>query len=160
MHVHPPLEVLVQVAPEIVRWIPAQSTFVPERTKHPATMSRRGVPVVVVPSTYVPLALAVKVPVTLKDPEIPTLVQVRGSRPSQDGSTLPFTVRHEDITFQVPTTLPPQAVTSAHDPPVPPPAPVVPPPLELPPVPDGVLVVGLHAPENTPNAIAIARAAD
>jgi carbon monoxide dehydrogenase subunit G len=58
-------------------------------------MSRRGVPVVVVPSTYVPLALAVKVPVTLNEPEIPTLVQVRGSSPSQDGSTLPFTVRHE-----------------------------------------------------------------
>jgi hypothetical protein len=30
------------------------------------------------------LALAVKVPVTVKEPEIPTLVQVVGSRPSHE----------------------------------------------------------------------------
>jgi hypothetical protein len=42
VHVHPPLEAFVQVAPEIVLWIPAQSTFVPESIKHPATRSSWG----------------------------------------------------------------------------------------------------------------------
>src|SRR5262249_31410572 len=101
---------LAQVAPEIVRWIPAQSTFVPESIKHPAARSSCGEPVVVVASVYVPLA-AVKVPVTLKEPEIATLLQVRGSRPSHDGSTLPLTGRHDEVTVQVPSTVPPHAVT-------------------------------------------------
>jgi hypothetical protein len=51
MQVHPPFEALVQVAPEIVRWTPAQSIFVPDSIKHPAARSSCGEPVVVVPST-------------------------------------------------------------------------------------------------------------
>ena len=50
VQVHPPLEELVQVAPARVRWIPPQSTFVPESVKHPAARSSFGDPVVVVPS--------------------------------------------------------------------------------------------------------------
>jgi hypothetical protein len=112
------------------------------------------------------LALAVKVPLTLSDPEIDTLSHVRGSRPSHAGSTLPFTVKHDDITVQVPTTLPPQAVTFWQDepPPVPPldvpPVPGPVPPLELPPVPEGAPEVAVHAPEIVPAVNAIARAAD
>jgi len=54
---------------------------------------------------------------------------------------MPLTVRQDEFTVQVPTTLPEQAVTFVHDwpePPVlefPPPEPVEPPLLELPPVP-------------------------
>jgi len=69
--------------------------------------------------------------------------------------------RHDELTFQVPTTSPPQAVTLGQDdPPPPPPVPAV--PLELPPVPDGLLEVELHAPEIIPamSAIAIPRTAD
>jgi hypothetical protein len=114
---------------------------------------------VVVPSTYVPSALAVKVPLTLKEPEIDTPVQVRGSRPSHAGATVPFTVRHDDITVHVPTTLPPQAVTFEQDNPLPP-APVVP-PLELPPAPGWLPgLLEAHAPPMIMSAVAIARAAD
>jgi hypothetical protein len=93
--------------------------------------------------------LAVKVPVTVSDPEIPTLVQVVGSRPSQDGSTLPFTVRQDEVTVQVPTTLPPQGDTLWQV--------DVPP---LPPVP-GPLVLGeLHAAETIAAPMATARKTD
>jgi hypothetical protein len=58
-----------------------------------------------------PVAVAVNDPVTLREPEIVTLVQVLGSRPMAEGSTLPLTVKQDELTSQVPTTLPPHAVT-------------------------------------------------
>jgi hypothetical protein len=113
--------------------------------------------VVVVLSVYVPLASALKLPLTVKEPEIVELVQFRGSRPSHVGSRCPLTVRHDDFTFQVPTTLPPQEVPfwqEAPDPPVP-----VPP--ELPPVPDGLVPeLALQAPEIIAVPMAIARTTD
>jgi hypothetical protein len=90
---------------------------------------------------------------------------------------LSLNVRHDELTAQFPTTLPPQAVTFAQDnpPPVPPlevppvpvpaaplevpPVPVPVPPPELPPVPELFRLV-LHAPEIIANATAIARNAD
>ena len=57
-----------------------------------------------------PVAVAVNDPLTLREPEIVTLVQVRGSRPMAEGSTLPLRLKHDELTSQVPTTLPPHAV--------------------------------------------------
>jgi hypothetical protein len=137
-------------------------------------------PVVVVLSEYVPSELAVHVPVTCKEPVTGALAQ---PAPTSVRSRLPLTWRHDDVTFQVPTTLPPQLVTLEHDAPAPP----APTPFELPPVPDTPVLPGLvpelppvptvsvpplpvepntpleleeHAPEITPTASAIARAAD
>jgi len=77
-------------------------------------------------------------------------------------SRAPLKFRHEDVTFQVPTTEPPQAVPFGQDGPPVPAVPVVPavPLLELPAVPVGLLPVGLQAPDTVANAIAIARAAN
>src|ERR1039457_2978401 len=66
------------------------------------------------------------------------LVQLRGSRPAAPGSRFPLTVRHDDVTFQAPTTSPPHGVTLVapeQDAPPLPPVPVAPPLAELPPVP-------------------------
>jgi hypothetical protein len=108
---------------------------------------------VVVSSVYVPLALAVHVPVTLSEPEIVGFVQLRGSRPAADASTVPLSLRHGDVTVHVPTTSPPQAVTLVEqdDTPPPPPLPV----LELPPVPDPLPNEELQPPE-IPAAMVIA----
>jgi hypothetical protein len=72
-----------------------------------------------------------------------------------------FNFKHDDVTFQVPTTLPPQAVTLGQEVPEPP-VPVVPalPLGELPPMPVGFPNPALHATEIIPKAAAIARAAD
>jgi hypothetical protein len=141
--------------------IPSHEIWVPERFKHPAGSPTWTLPVVVVPSVYVPLALAVQVPLTLSEPVSVTFLQADGSSPAAPMSRLLLLkFRHDELTFQVPTTSPPQAVTLGQDdPPPPPPVPVVP-PLELPPAPDGLLDVGLHAAEIIPNAIAIPRTAD
>jgi hypothetical protein len=55
-------------------------------------------PVVVVPSVNVPLATAANVPVTLSEPEIVGVVQVRGSRLAFEMSSLPSTLRHGAVT--------------------------------------------------------------
>ena len=126
-------------------------------------------PDVIVPSVYVPLELAVHVPLTVRDPEIVTFLQLFGSRPASEISRLlPVKLRHDELTFQVPTALPPQAVTL--------PQPIVDsPPLELPPVvlvapplaelpPDVDELPGfepeleLHAAAISPNAITIVTA--
>jgi hypothetical protein len=85
---------------------------------------------------------------------------------------LSLNVTHDELTFQVPTTLPPQAVTLGQDapppvplevPPVPvelPPAPVVPPVLELPPVPDEPIELELQAPKIIAIASVVAGKAD
>jgi hypothetical protein len=148
--------------------IPEQFVVVPEIIKHPAGRSNWTLPVVVVPSVYVPFELAVHVPLTVREPLAVTFLQLRGSRPASEMSTFELdTVRHDDITVQVPTTLPPQADPLAeHAADVPPvPLPVVPPVVpavpaaELPPVPVGPSELDVHAPKITPNAIAIARTA-
>jgi hypothetical protein len=112
---------------------------------------------------YVPSALPVHDPVTLREPVIPTFLQLVGSRPANEISRFPLSFRHDDVTFQAPTTLPAQAVTFGQD--APPPVPVVPPVpaaplLEVPPVPDTWSEGTVQAPESIPNAMAIVRTAD
>jgi len=111
--------------------------MVPESRKHPAGNFISTLPVVVVPSVYVPSAFAVKVPVTLSDPAAVTGLQLEISSPAAPMSrALALNLRHDDVTFQVPTTLPPHAVTLAQPPVVPPvPAPEVPPAPGVPTVP-------------------------
>jgi hypothetical protein len=142
-------------------WIPVHVTVVPERIKHPASSWTVALPVVVVPSVYVPFAFAVHVPLTLIEPEIDALLQVRGSRPTSEMSRAPLKFRQDDVTFQVPTTLPPHGAPFGQDGPPVPAVPVDPavPLLELPPVPVR-LPVELQAPEITANPIVRARAAD
>jgi hypothetical protein len=89
-------------------------------------------PVVVVLSAYDPSALAVHVPVVCRDPVTGTLAQ---PTPTNDTSMLPVRLRHDDVTFQVPTTTPSQADTFEQAagwllPPLPalPPFPFAPPP--------------------------------
>jgi len=122
---------------------------------------------------YEPSDLAVNDPVTVSEPEIDTLVQERGSSPASEMSRLlSLNVTHDELTFQVPTTLPPQAVTLGQDapPPVPlelppvlvelPPVPVFPPVLELPPVPDEPIELELQAPKIIAIASVVAGNAD
>jgi len=72
-------------------------------------------------------------------------------------------LRQLDITFQVPTTVPPHAVTFGQVPPVPvpevPPDPAVP-VLVVPPVPVGFSEETVHPAESVPNAMASVRTAD
>src|SRR5262245_59283303 len=161
VHVQPPpVAAFVHVAsvkPTAVRGpdIPSQLIVVPDSIKHPASSWTVAVPVVVVPSVYVPFEFAVHVPLTLSEPAIVTLWQVRGSRPTSEMSSAPLSETHDDVTFQVPTTSPPQAVPLGQD--GPPPVPPLPPP-ELPPVPDGLVPEPeLHAPKMIPAASAVAR---
>lgn len=73
--------------------------------------------------------------------------------PTSDRSRAPLTVKHDDVTVQVPTTLPPQGAPFEHDPPAPPPP-------EVPPVPGEPPEPALHALAINPNAAAVARTAD
>ena len=85
-------------------------------------------PVVTVLSTYVPSALAVKVPVVVSVPVTGTLGQ---PRLKYQPSMSPAKAKQEDDeTVQVPTTEPPHGVTSGQDGPAPPvpPAPLPPEP--------------------------------
>ena len=77
-------------------------------------------------------------------------------------SSFPLNFRQDELTVQVPTTLPPQAVTLSQEAWPPPELPPVPPicvPLEIPLMPDGVSECMLHAPM-VANDIAITRRAD
>jgi hypothetical protein len=86
-------------------------------------------------------AFAVQVPVTLSEPESFTSLQAFGSRPTVETSKTPPTLKHDELTFQVPTTSPPHAGTLEQEPPAPPvllvlpPAPTMPPVLDTPPLP-------------------------
>jgi hypothetical protein len=120
---------------------------VPESIKHPDSSRTVAVPVVVVPSVYVPLAFAVHDPLTFSEPAIEALLQVRGSRPTNEMSRAPLSVTHDDVTFQVPTTLPPQAVPLGQDGPPAPPLPV----LEEPPVPVELPGLDVHPSRTVPN---------
>jgi hypothetical protein len=79
--------------------------------KHDAGNVSCSVPDVVVLSEYVPPDFAVHVPVTWRDP----VTDAEQFRPIPDRSSEPDTFRHDDVAFQVPTTLPPQAITLEHD---------------------------------------------
>jgi hypothetical protein len=116
-----------------------------------------SVPVVTVSSVYVPSPTAVQAPVTCSDPVIGAEVQ---PAPTTDGSSVPLTVRQDEVTVQVPTTLPPQAVTFEQDAPAPPdaeiPPPAAPPLPSLPPVPDVVPDPEPHPEKAGPSPTAIA----
>lgn len=143
--VHPPpaasVQAIVQPRPDIPGPTRGHVVVVPEIFKHGAGNVITASPDVVVPSVYVPLELAVQVPLTLREPVIVALLQLRGSSPPAVMSRFPLNFRHDGVTVQVPTTSPPQGVTLAvalqDDPPLPglPPVPTAPPLLELPPVP-------------------------
>jgi hypothetical protein len=96
--------------PEL-RW--SHIVVVPDRNRQPDGRVIVALPVVVVPSVYVPSDFAVQVPLTLTDPETPTSWQWVGSRPAIEKSMfVPLNFKHGDDTLQVPTTSPPQALTS------------------------------------------------
>ena len=100
-----------------------------------------------------------KLPVTFKEPEIVTFLQLDGSSPAAATSSVPPRARHDELTDQLPTTFPPQELPFVQAPLVPPveevpPVPVpFPPPLELPPVPVSCPEVELQPPETIANAI-------
>ena len=106
-----------------------------ETDRHAADNGKVTEPVVTVLSTYVPSLLAVQVPVTWRDPLTGTVLQPKLARVT---SMSPVSDRHDDVTSQVPTTDPPQAVPPGQlvDPLVPPVPPVAvdPPEPGLPPV--------------------------
>src|SRR5690349_24862599 len=86
---------------------PSQVTGVDEITRQEGASVNCSSPVVTVSSTYVRLALAVSVPVTVSEPVTGAVGQ---PAPATDRSSAPETVRHEEVTFHVPTTSPPHAV--------------------------------------------------
>jgi hypothetical protein len=158
VHVHPPSAAGTQVTDAKPRpWsgppIPSQVVVVPESIRHEGASANCSVPVVVVISEYVPSALAVHEPLTVSDPVAGAGGQLS---PASVRSCSPVTFKHDDVTFQVPTTLPPQGATFEHEA-APPPAPVFP---VLPPVPDWGLVVVLQAAQSNPNVVSRARTAD
>jgi hypothetical protein len=106
----------------------SQLTTTDETVRQELSIDTFAEPVVVVLSTYVPSALAVKVPVVVSVPVTGTLGQ---PRLKYQPSISPAKAKHEDEeTAQVPTTEPPHAATSGQDGPVPPvpPAPLPPEP--------------------------------
>ena len=82
-----------------------------ETVRHALLNGNLMEPFVTVLSAYVPSELAVHVPVTSRDPVIGTELH---PIPRIDTSMFPDKVRHDDVTFQVPTTLPPQEVPLGH----------------------------------------------
>jgi hypothetical protein len=150
----PPAAAGVQVSePKPKSWMklaaPAQLTGVDETIKQEGPSVNCSVPVVIVLSMNVPLP-AVHVPLTWRSPVTGADAQ---PAPTTEGSRLPLTFRHEDVTVHVPTTSPPQAVTFGQEGPAPP-VPVLPPELTEPPLP-GVPPVpdSAFAPELQPDEI-------
>jgi hypothetical protein len=147
---HPPPVAEAQstvVNPRTSSWllILTQVVGVEEMVKHDLSSENRASPVVTVSSVMVPSALDVNTPLTLREP---VMAGLGHWAPNIDGSSVPVRFRHDDLTVQVPTTLPPHAVTLGQDPPLPlpeappepgaPPEPRAPPePPDAPPEPDG-----------------------
>src|SRR5262245_18570093 len=103
---------------------PSQVVGVDEITRHEGSIANSSVPVVVVPSTYVPSALIVNAPATRSDPVIAADGQ---PAPANAGLSSPVTFRHDVATVQEPTTLPPHGASLEQDgDPAPPPVPVIP----------------------------------
>jgi hypothetical protein len=152
---------------------PEQLVWVEEITRHDGAKVKCSSPVVIVLSVYVPSALAVQLPVTCSEP---TTGAVGHPAPTNDKSRLPLILRHDEVTFQVPTKLPPQAVTFEQVAPIPPPpkltfapacsplpallTPDAPPLPRAPPLPVGLAEPLLHAAEITPAVTTVARAMD
>ena len=87
----------------------AQVTGTDEIVRHLAANGNVTVPVVVVWSVYEAPAVAVNAPVIWR---LPVAGTVAHPRPASDTSNSPDTCRHDDdVTFQVPSTLPPQGDT-------------------------------------------------
>ena len=82
---------------------PSQVTGVDEMTRHEGASVNCSSPDVIVSSEYVPLALAVNVPVTWRDPVTGADGQLA---PATVRSSAPATLRQDDVTVQVPTTSP------------------------------------------------------
>src|SRR5690242_16710687 len=91
---------------------PLQLVGVDEITRHGAVRVKCSVPEVIVPSVYVPSALAAKVPVTCRSPLTGAVGQ---PAPTSVRSRLPLTFRQEEETVQVPVRSPPQAVPFEQD---------------------------------------------
>src|SRR6478609_1791617 len=92
---------------------PSQVTGADEMIRHEGESANCSSPVVVVSSEYVPSALAVNVPLTSREPVTAVVGQ---PAPTNARSSSPVTFRHDDVTDQVPTTLPPQGVALGHGP--------------------------------------------
>jgi hypothetical protein len=137
---------------------PSQLTGVDETIKQEGPSVNCSVPMVIVLSVDVPSPTAVQAPLTRRSPVTGADVQ---PAPTNEGSRLPLTSRQEDVTIQVPTRSPPQAVTFEQDAPAPP-APEIPPALttpplpDFPPVPDEAPEPELHAIEISPGPTAVA----
>src|SRR6188508_3293962 len=128
------------------------STGTEEIDRHDAASGNVTDPVVVVLSVYVPSALATNEPVVCTEPFTGTVVQPRLVRMT---SMSPDSFRQEDLTFQVPTTLPPQGDTLLQLVPEPipelPPAPeLLPPVLVVPPAPVPPLAGAPPVPDGLP----------
>src|SRR4051812_28887912 len=87
---------------------PSQFTGVDEMTRQEGANVNCSSPVVIVSSAYVPLALTVNVPVTVRDPVTGADAQ---PAPAKDRFRSPLTFKHDDATVQVPTALPAHAAT-------------------------------------------------
>jgi hypothetical protein len=112
----------------------SQATGTDETERHAALSGNETLPDVIVLSRYVPSALATKVPVVCKEPVTGTLGQPKLSNLV---SMSPDSFRHEDATFQEPTTEPPHGVKGLQlgAPPMPEPlCPVIEPDWPLPPL--------------------------
>jgi hypothetical protein len=103
--------------------------IVPDNARQPAGSGKDSLPVIVVLSVYDPVDVLIQVPFTWIDPPV-NVVDLHGvavvPAPSPERFNVPVGSRHPDSTVQVPTRLPPQAVTAemlVHD--------VALPPLEL-----------------------------
>jgi len=111
----PPVDIQVADAKPIagkITPILSQVTVVPDICMHDGANVNCSLPVVVVLSTNDPSDLAVNVPLTWRDPATGADVQ---PIPSIVRSNPPPTVRHDEVTTHVPTTLPPQSVTLEQD---------------------------------------------
>ena len=114
---HPPPVAFVHVTDsnprDVRKSIPSQVMAVDERNRHAAGRVNCSLPLVVVLSV-IPLAVATQLPVTVSDPPvIGAEVQGVAGIPmfSSERSSWPETLKHDVVSFQVPTMLPPQAVT-------------------------------------------------
>src|SRR5690606_8626506 len=86
----------------------SHSTGTPEMARHELSSGNVTEPVVTVLSVYVPSSLSTRVPVVSSEPVAGTVAQANEARKT---SMPPSMARHDDATFQVPTTFPPQADT-------------------------------------------------
>jgi hypothetical protein len=116
---HPPPVASVHVTDEYPSTVrnpaaPSHVIGVDDSTRHEEFSVNCSCPVVVVPSVYVPSALAVQVPVTWSDP-VTGADEHPDANPKFDKSSIPETLRHDDATFQLATTFPPQVPALEHD---------------------------------------------